>query len=91
MIKILISIGFFSLIVFTMVSCGGIDGAKAGEEYCDCMKKENLQEKMKCGEEWAEKYKDAKASKEETQIMNKIMRGCMAEEIEKIMPNDGGE
>ena len=74
--KILISIGFLSFISLAMVSCGGIDGAKAGGEYCDCMKKENLEEKMKCGEAWAEKYKDAKASKEETQIMNKIMKGC---------------
>ena len=73
-------------------ACGAGDNASKREnELCDCMKKENLEEKMKCGEEWAEKYKDAKASKEETQIMNKIMRGCMAEEIEKIMPNDVGE
>ena len=66
-----------------MVSCGGIDGAKVGGEYCDCMKKENLEDQMKCAEAWAEKYKDAKASAEEEEIMKKTMIDCAGDELKE--------
>ena len=56
--KGLLSIGLFAFLTLGMVSCGGIDGAKVGGEYCDCMKKEKEKEIVKMGE----KYKDAKAS-----------------------------
>ncbi len=76
--KVKISIGLAVLALsLSMVSCGGVDGTKMGNEYCDCVNKTDPEESLKCLAEWGEKYKDAKATESETKKAEEAMKKCM--------------
>jgi hypothetical protein len=74
--KVKMSIGVAVLALsMSVVSCGGIDGKKAGDEYCSCIEKSG-EDKTKCVDEWVAKYKGAKGTKEEGEKMGEIMGTC---------------
>jgi hypothetical protein len=84
--KVKMSIGVAVMALsLSMVSCGGIDGKAAGEEYCSCIEKEG-EEKTKCVDAWVEKYKGARGTEEEGKKMGEIMGTCNGfEAVDDIM------
>jgi hypothetical protein len=76
--KVKMSIGVAVMAMsLLMVSCGGVDGTKMGNEYCECVNKTDPEESLKCVTEWAEKYKDAKATESETKKAEEAMSKCI--------------
>lgn len=74
--KVKMSIGVAVMALsLSMVSCGGIDGKAAGDEYCSCIEKEG-DEKTKCIDDWVAKYKGARGTEEEGKKMGEIMATC---------------
>lgn len=72
--KNILTIGIFCFLALGLFSCG-VDGAKAGDEYCDCMKKKD-KEKETCVNAWIENYKGAGATDEEAEKMMAKMLEC---------------
>jgi hypothetical protein len=74
--KVKMSIGVAVMAMsLLMVSCGGIDGKAAGDEYCSCVEKEG-DEKIKCVDAWVTKYKGARGTEEEGKKMGETMATC---------------
>ena len=79
--KLLLPVAVMAAFAFT--SCGGINVEEAANEFCACKDKDD---KNKCLDEWAEKYKDKKGSDSDGEELAKKMMECDTEGLMYIAP-----